>query len=60
MPSKPNYEPQYTPPKQEAETPMHDDLRRLAIGMRNVLLRKYPDAEERRAVQARIMREINV
>jgi hypothetical protein len=42
----------------EKDVPMHDDIRRLAISMRVILRRKYPDEAERARVSARIMREV--
>ena len=44
-----------TVPKREI---IHPDLRRLVKSMRMVLIRKYPDPEERQAVVAQIMREV--
>lgn len=37
---------------------IHEDLRRLAKSMRMVLIRRYPNAEERKLVAAQIMHEV--
>jgi hypothetical protein len=39
--------------------PIHDDLKRLARSMANVLRRRYPNVEERRVITSRIMQELN-
>ena len=44
-----------TVPKREI---IHPDLRRLVKSMRMVLIRKYPDPEERQNVAAQIMQKV--